>query len=359
MRAAAQAHRDRRLRRVAVLVTAVTALLLVPAPAASAHGRGSDATNFESRILSTPDVPGARWAVHGGDELLELRSPEVELTVLGYSGEPYVRVGPDGAFRNRHSPATYLNEDRYRTQLPPDVTADPSAEPSWERVSSTPRFAWHDHRTHRMTTALPSAVSSDPGTARLIQEWSVPVVVGGRAGAVDGELHWVPGPSPWPWLLAGVVVALPALAGLRSRGARALARPAALVLGAVALANLTRVVDDVAAMPLPVTTIVFAAVQTVLFIAIGLLGAVKAWRGGDGAFTGLAVGAAAVLIGQGLLQLSVLSASQLTSVFPTPLSRLVTAASIGQALTVGAVALVGNRRILAQAEQERAVPVGG
>lgn len=330
--------------RAAALAVAVVAALLLTASPASAHGRGTDATNYDSSVTAAPDVPGAQWRVHGGDELLELTSPEVEVTVLGYSGEPYLRVGPDGVQRNTRSPATYLNEERYRVELPADANADPDAEPQWERIRDEPSFAWHDHRVHAMTTELPQRVAEDPSQPRLVQEWEVPIVTGGDELAVAGELRWVPGPSPWPWLLAGVIAALPALLGLRRADMRGLARPAALVLAIVALLNLSRIADDLV-LPLPAGTIALAVLQTALFIAIGLAGAWKGWRGGDGAATALGVGAAAILFGQGIPFFTELSSSQLSSMLPDPPVRLIAAASLGQALTVGAVAVIGNRRM--------------
>lgn len=332
------------------------ALLLIPVVAqpAFAHGRGSDATNYASTVNSATEVAGATWSVYGGDELLALESLEREVVVLGYSGEPYLRVGPDGVFRNANSPATYLNEDRFRIELPPGVNADPDAAPEWQQVSSGSSYAWHDHRVHLMTTTLPGPVEADPGSRQVVQQWSVPFLVEGVPAEVQGELVWVPGPSPWPWLGAGLLVTLGALAGIRSSDPARMLRPAAATLALVGVLNVTRVVDDILAMPLPLATIAFSVVQTVLFTALGLLGAWKAWRGGDGAFTALAVGSAALLVGQGLLFWPALSASQLTSVLPDAFSRFVAAASIAQALPVGAVAVVGNRRMMPDQEERPA-----
>lgn len=337
---------------VRTVFLSVLAVLLVPLAAqpASAHGRGSDATNFSSTVTSTPGGDG-EWRVYGGDEMLGLDSPEVEITVLGYSGEPYLRIGPDGVFRNANSPATYLNEDRFRIQLPPGVTADADAPPEWERASSRSSYAWHDHRVHRMTTELPPQVAAAPDAGHLIQQWSVPVVVDGTEATVEGELVWVPGPSPWPWIGGALLLALGALAGVRSSDPTRMLRPAAATLAAAAVLNVSRIVDDVAAMPLPGSTIAFAVLQTLLFVGLAVLGAWKAWRGGDGAFTALAVGSASLLVGQGLLYWPALSASQLSSVLPDAFSRLVAAVSIAQALPVGAVAVIGNRRMVPDYEE--------
>ena len=86
------------------------------------------------------------------------------MVVLGYDGEPYLRVGPRGVFENRRSPATYLNRSRIPTTKPPK-SADSSAAPVWHRVSSGTTATWHDHRAHYMGTSEPPAVQRDPSVA--------------------------------------------------------------------------------------------------------------------------------------------------------------------------------------------------
>jgi hypothetical protein len=202
----------------------------------------------------------------------------------------------------------------------------------------------------------------------LVQPWTVPFQVADRRYEITGELWWQRGPSPWPWLLGALALTSPALLGLRALRGRAgwrgpwqaVTRPAAIVLGLVAALNLTHLVDDLVAVPLPGPTKALAALQTVLFIAVGLFGAWRAWGGGDGAFTALGVGSGAILVGQGLLYLGVLGASQTASVFPDWLARLVVSLSLAQALPVGAVAVEGTRRlgppIAEPAEGSAAVP---
>ena len=55
--------------------------------------------------------------------------------VVGYDGEPYLRVGPRGMFENTHSPAVYLNKSANTTPWTPPKTADPAAPPEWRQVS--------------------------------------------------------------------------------------------------------------------------------------------------------------------------------------------------------------------------------
>ena len=326
--------------------------LLLAAPAA-AHGRSSDATNFDSRILSTPDVAGVSWRIYGGDEYLAVSNDSgAELLVLGYEDEPWLRVGPDGVFENQRSAATYVNDDRYaNVQIPAHV--DPEAPPEWEQVSSGTSWYWHDHRTHWMAPTPPPAVRAAPRDAQVVQDWEVPIEVGETAMSLQGELWWIPAPSPVPWLLIGAALTLPALLGLlraRSPGGPGdpvrLIRPAAGVLLAVAAINLVHLADDLFAAPAPVSAKILAATQTAIFIAVAVFGGVRAWQAREGAFTALGVGSVAAFVGQGLLYLPALTSSQLQSVAPDIVGRLAIAVSLVQLLPVGLIAVIGTRRML-------------
>jgi hypothetical protein len=350
----------RRVRRAGAVAVLVVGMLIAIAAPAQAHGRATDATNYASRITDAPELAAMRWAVYGGDELLAVtNTSDRELTVLGYDGEPYLRVGPEGVWRNRRSPAAYLNQDRYaEMSLPPEVDAE--AAPDWERVSDDPSHAWHDHRIHYMAPSLPAAIAADPDSEQIVpgfERWEVPFRYDGEEHVVAGQLWWVPGPSPWPWLAAGAVLALVALAGLPTRPRLeatgpeggcwpGLARPAALLLGVVATANITSIVDDLAAVPVPVTQTAFGAAMTAAFTAAGGFAAWRGWRATHAGFIALGVGAAMLGVGQGLLLLPVLGSSQLATVFPEPLVRLLVATSLAQAPVVAAVAGVGYRRLL-------------
>lgn len=357
---------SRLVARLLVAALAPVALLAADATPALAHGRASDTSNYTSRITCGDNLLGVWWKIYNGDEFLSVENTSgTELTVPGYTpGEQFLRIGPEGVFVNRNSQAVYLNQDRYmRVQAPPGV--GPDAKPDWVKVSSAPRYAWHDHRIHYMSPGLPPQVR-DKGQLIRIFSWQVPFTYGGRQHELSGELLWVPGPSPWPWLLVALLaVAVPALLGLRSKSQSGtwtgLVRPAAATLGVIAVANLTHLVDDLAATPIPWPSRALAAVQTTLFIGIALFGAVRAWQARDGAFAALGIGSGALLVGQGLLYLPllgqgwldwpmqpVLGASHAATVFPLALTRAVVAASIVQALPLGFVALKGNDRQLSE-----------
>jgi hypothetical protein len=359
--------RSASVRRLPVLALAtLVAVVALGAPAA-AHGRGSESSNFDSGIVDAPELAGVEWNTHGGDQYLSVTNEsDTEIVVAGYEGEPYLRVGPDGVWENLSSEATYVNAERYGDigMLPEGV--GPNEPPEWVQVSTAPTYAWHDHRIHWMSPALPPVVT-DPGREVVIplgpggsDQWVVPFTAGGVEHEVTGETRYVPPPSPLPWLALAFVLTAPALLGLRSgRGpgwVTALARPAAAVLVTVSLLNVTHLVDDFLAVPLPLTTQLVSAVQTALFIALGLFGGLVAWRGRDGAFTALGVGSGGILIGQGLLYLDVLGASATASAFPDWVTRLVITLSLLQALWVMTIAVIGNRRLAA--EEQDAPPVG-
>ncbi|MPZ73430.1 MAG: hypothetical protein GEU74_09390 [Nitriliruptorales bacterium] len=334
-------------RRVVGVAALAAVLWVAMAAPAAAHGRGVEASNFISTILDAPEVDGVTWKILGGDQYLSVtNTSDTAVIVPGYDNEPYLRVGPDGVEENRASRATYENKDRYAevADTPPNV--GPAQPPRWVQVSDTPTHAWHDHRIHWMSPALPPVVGADPAKPSLVSRWTVPFTQDGRTYGIRGELRWVPGPSPLPRLGLAVALTLPALLGLRRRGGgdwvTGVTRPAAAVLGAVAALNITHLIDDVLALPLPLGDVVQSMVQTAMFIAIGMFGAVIAWRGSDGAFTALFVGSLAIFVGQGLLYFEALRSSASASVFPDWMARVVIALSLAQILPVGVTSFGGN-----------------
>jgi hypothetical protein len=319
------------MRRLAAILLGAAFALVWAAPEAAAHVRASSATNFESRIERAPDIDGVSWRVYPGGEYLEVTNASASaVVVLGYEGEPYLRIGPDGVHRNRNSPATYLNLERYGdVAIPP--RADAAAEPDWERVTSDTRFAWHDHRIHWMAPEPPTAVAEAPGRRATVQEWSVPLEHAGERKAVEGVLTWEPGPPWWLWLVAGTVMTAPALLGRRDGGRERL-RPAAVVVAVVAALNLAHLPDEVMALPLPTLDILFGILHHLLFIGVGLAAALLALRQRTASVLALGIASGALLFHQGLLQVAQLDASQLATVWPPTVIRGLVALSIGQAL---------------------------
>jgi hypothetical protein len=190
------------------IVVAVAALLVAvgAAPAAAHAVGGAQASNYQTRILSIePTVPGLTVEVADAGARLRLRNRTGrEVMVLGYAGEPYLRVGPAGVFENRRSPATYLNRARINpAPPPPDASAD--APPLWRRIGDGDTVTWHDHRAHWMGASDPPQVKAAPNrTQVVVPGWQAELRVASQPVRVSGDLRWIPGPSPWPWLAIAV-----------------------------------------------------------------------------------------------------------------------------------------------------------
>jgi hypothetical protein len=170
-------------------------------------------------------MPGLRVQVLGYDNQFQLINQTGQtVVVLGYEGEPYARVLPDGTVQvNQRSPATYLNEERLG-EVPVPRTADPKAPPEWKTLDDTGRFVWHDHRMHWMSTSRPPQVH-DPKVKVKIFDYRVPIEVGARRAALVGSLYWMGEPGgglPGGWLAPGgfVVASLVFMVLVRRRRAR-------------------------------------------------------------------------------------------------------------------------------------------
>jgi hypothetical protein len=163
-------------------------------PAAAAHPRAEGyARGFQSKVLSVrPEVAGLVVSVVDGDDRLRIENESgTELLVLGYDGEPYLRIGAAGVHRNELSPASYLNRDRFARIAVP-LRADPGAKPLWRRVSMRPAWQWHDHRIQWMGLGPPTQVRETPDQTHQIFDWTVPGRLGDRKLTVTGRLDYVP-----------------------------------------------------------------------------------------------------------------------------------------------------------------------
>jgi hypothetical protein len=334
--------------RLLVVVLGVLAVLAVAGPASAHVGGGAAGSDFDGRVLSVrPELPGVTVRVlQFGDELELVNGTATEMLVPGYDDEPYLRIGPDGVWRNARSPATYINLDRFgRTTLPEE--ADAHAEPRWEQVSTEPAYVWHDHRTHWMTPGLlPPQVAADPTRGHRVFEWTVPMRYGDTAVAVTGELTWSPPPSPWVvWPLSLVPALLAVGAGLFARTARP--------LGVLMLVGSGATLWHALATPQPAVSLsshagaivsaLLPALTAVLVAALGF----RASRRGRGAMAGLlAVVLGWLLLVVGLPDVDVLWSAHVLSSGPQLLGRLAVAVlvALGAGLVVGGVIAVRRFR---------------
>ena len=337
------------MRRILMTVAMTFAVLLGTAGPASAHTvSGVGATNFRTRLQSvTPDMPGLTVRVVEIGSRLELRNTgREEVVVLGYSGEPYLRIGPDGVFENLRSPATYLNTSRKGTTSVP-ASADAAAPPQWRKVSDEQVARWHDHRVHWMGAQDPPTVRREPGATHVIlPHWTVDLRQGATPVVVSGDLTWVPGPSPLPWaVLIAALVAVGLLVGRSRQWAPALS----------ALVGLLLVVDVVHSVG-----IAFAAAGTtgthLIRLLTGSLLSIPVWavallairwlsrKDLDGTHAAAFAGIFIALLG-GVSDVTVLYRSQVPFAFSISMARLLVALTIGLggAIVAAAVTLLVRR----------------
>jgi hypothetical protein len=217
---------------------AVAGATLAPATPAFAHGGGApDATAYRTRItgISTPEKGLTVRTTEAGSRLELTNETGHSVEVLGYSGEPYLDIRPDGTYQNINSPAAY-----------PD--ADPTAPPSWQRISTSTTVRWHDRRTHWLSAGLPPQAAADPSRPHRLREWTVPLRVQVRTFEIRGTLDWIPPPRAWLWWLTAALGGLMAMA-LAYRWPSSVA-PLALIGGLSPILYATTRIADGGAPPL-------------------------------------------------------------------------------------------------------------
>jgi hypothetical protein len=203
----------RNLLGAALLIAAV----LGPAQPAFAHG-GNGGASSDYRIEVTGfegDATGIELRpVELGNRMELVRTTAREVQIVGYDGEPYIRLDVDGVFENINSPSHYTNLDRFaRTPVP--ATATVGVEPTWVKLSDGNSVRWHDHRTHWMDPTPRQDVRDNPDVERVIFPANrVDLVVDGRPVVAIVKVTWLPPPSRIAWLVTSSVSACAFLAAL-------------------------------------------------------------------------------------------------------------------------------------------------
>ena len=194
--------------------------LLAPA-AAGAHLRtGTVAVGYGASVRTPSRTAGAAYTVgvYQSDRALHLTvSRGHAVVVIGYLGEPLLRIGPAGVAVNLRSPTAAA------AGLLPKAGRTSPSNSGWRLERGMRSVVWHDPRDQRLPRGMARA------------SWSVPIVVDGRRAHISGELWRVPRPTPWPWLLiAAVFAVLGGAVGLRGDERRL--RAGCIVLGVVSAA---------------------------------------------------------------------------------------------------------------------------
>ncbi|HEU5300747.1 MAG TPA: hypothetical protein VFW06_00780 [Acidimicrobiia bacterium] len=327
--------------RIAAIGLLLGALLVAATPSpAVAHGVGGvDPSNYRTRVTSIdPSVAGVVVRpVDLGTRLELTNRGETDVVVLGYDGEPYLRVGPRGVFENTRSPATYLNRSLRVDEAsePVPATADPDAAPRWRRVDDGRTARWHDHRAHWMGRADPPVVQRDPDRGHLIQRFEVELRQGPTAIVVRGDVRWVPGHPPWPWIVGAIVLAGLVVAASRRRRATQLV---AGTLGLVAVGEALHVIGSWGGTTLATGDRLGASVYAIGAIVLSVVACISVLRRGlDRAAPLVLVAGLFVALAGGLADVTALARSGIPTTLASDLARATVMLALGAGLGLAAV----------------------
>ncbi len=317
----------------------IAALALLPGAPMPAHGGGQATSNYRNdQIRVAPAVPGLVVGYDDADSSVTLTwRGDGEVIVMGYEGEPFMRISSAGVDRNVHSPATYLNQDRYARVSLPSI-ADATAAPQWERLSGSTTVRWHDHRTHWMDPTPSAEVRANPDrTTVVFPEWEIPLTVDGVDATISGRLSWVPPPAQTPWV--AFAIALVVVLGSIAFAARR--RSEVAVLGAAIVATAMFTVDSLgylAAAPPGGSGRVLYIVWPVVLTGAVVAAVLRTRFPGKGVISLAVVGAILAAVA-GYDRLDAVNHSQVHSTLPAWFSRLsaVVCLAVGIAVLVAAV----------------------
>ncbi len=348
-------HRWLALRITAVAVVAAAVVGLAAAPASAHTISGPKPTNYHSHIVAmAPEIPGiTARVVDLGNKFEITNRTSTEITVLGYLGEAYLRIGPNGVFENLHSQATYINKTKQGGSVPPNIDTSVSATPVWKKISSGHTARWHDHRIHWMSAQPPPPVAAAPGAFEHLSQQTIDFKYNDQLVRIAVALDWVPGPSGWPWVPPIVVLFVVGLVvALTPKWWRVLA----VLLAILVLSDMAHAIGF--EIPRPGTnvskTVQFfggSFVSVAVWIA-AVPTIIALWRRRAEALYGVIFVALLVLLIGGATDLSALWKSQLPDAGPPWLTRVevVIAVGLGGGLLVGALI----RMIRSRAATERA-----
>lgn len=191
-------RRVRRAVRLAVLTVALAGLfaLINPVPA-SAHIAGSSGspTNYRATVTAIqPAAPTMEVTVGLGGQWVRLTNQAAaEIVVLGYRGEPFLRLSENRVQVNELS-STAAETGQVQNAA---ASEDPATEPRWTTQREGDQLTWSDAR-----------LDAPPESAGESGSWELPLIVDGQQVTVLGTRDLVPPPWPWPWAAALVLFAV-------------------------------------------------------------------------------------------------------------------------------------------------------
>jgi hypothetical protein len=334
------------IRRALVTVVVLSTVTIAAAQPAGAHTlSGVSATNYRSQVLAvTPPHPDIAVRLLDLGRRVEVTNRgRTDVVVLGYDGEPYLRVGPLGVFENQRSPTLYQNRPTAEgTEADVPESADAEAAPRWHKTSGGRSVRWRDHRT-RWEGADPPAVEAAPGRAHVVQRaWTIRLQHGAEQTTVTGRIVYEPPPAvlPWALLAVGLFVLAAAAGAVRWWGPLLSAAVAVLVAVDVVQSFASGGVTGDSIPVLTVKVLLGGVFSTVAWV-VGALSVGPLQRCKEGALVGAGVAGLFIALFSGLSDLGTLASSQVPSTLPPALARAGVSVALGLGLgLLGAVFVV-------------------
>ena len=353
----------RAARRVMAAAAAIFPVLIIGAAPASAHTvAGVTATNYRSQLVEmAPATPGLTVTLLDlGRRIQLVNRTGTTLTVLGYSGEPYLRLGPHEVDENVRSPAVYQNRvtpaGTTATTLP--AIADAHAAPQWQRISGSSTAVWRDRRT-RWEGPAPPDVQASPGRPVPVSDWVIEVDrESGPPVLLLGRITFVPPPAAWPWLvLAGGLAAAVVVAGLSARWGSLLAGALAVLVASDVVRNYGGAVAGGGSLVAQVVRLLGTSIVPLVLWAVAAVAMRPLQRGRESGLIGAGIAGLGIGVFSGASDIPNLFRSQQPVAFAAGLARLSVAVALGLGFGLAVAAFLRERRF-SQYEGRRSVTRG-
>jgi hypothetical protein len=172
-------------------------------------GSAGDAQYYRSAVAQIqPAVSGLSVVTQSAGSVTLVNRTGKTVTVLGYAGEPYLRVTSDGVDENVNSLSAALNTVAGQTSAP--RTSVGSRPTEWHHLTDGSTVTWRDYRTHWASRQRPPIVAADPEHPHQVFDWAMRLTVADQPVLVRGAVRWTGAPRfSRPQLLAlgaGIVI---------------------------------------------------------------------------------------------------------------------------------------------------------
>ena len=318
-------------------------MLFASAPPAQAHTiSGISATNYRSEIVSvSPADPNVSIRLLELGRLVKLTNRgTTDIVVLGYEGEPFLRVGPRGLFENTRSPTLYKNQltvDGTTPEIPKSANAQ--AAPTWKRTGGGNSVKWRDQRTRWEGADAPSVKAAPDRRQVVVPAWTIVLERSPNRMTVTGTITYVPAPSLWPWaILAVVLLVLTAAAGLTDRWGPYLSAAVSVLLAVDVVQSIASGLLTGDAIPVMLLKVLLGGVFATVAWIVGVISIGPLQRSREGALVGAGVAGLFIALFSGLQDLNTFVSSQAASPLPDAAARAGVAIALG--LGLGLVAAV-------------------